>query len=320
MPVATNGHHVHSTSEPIEVQPASIWNAAGEKLLMAPYEHFKTTKGSGLRAQIYAAANEYYEVPPKELEIIMEINYLIGAWIILLDDIEDGSELRRGQPASHKIYGVPQTINSAGYLFLVAMEKIAELQALHPEANLNAMFIDEMKYVHRGQGLEMLWRDTLKCPTEAESIDMMNKKTTSFFRLIVRLMHVCASRNKEIDFVPLVDLTGVYLQIWNDYTDVCTGGKGDDFTEGKFTFPIQHAHNLDPENPFITYTLSQRSEMPQLRQKALKYIREETRSTEYTYARMQQFQKQIREEVNKIGGSKTLMKLVDGVIESLPPS
>ncbi|EEB91068.1 hypothetical protein MPER_10640, partial [Moniliophthora perniciosa FA553] len=157
----------------------------------------------------------------------------------------------------------------------------------------------EMKYVHRGQGLEMLWRDTLKCPTEAESIDMMNK---------------------SIDFVPLVDLTGVYLQIWNDYTDVCTGGKGDDFTEGKFTFPIQHAHNSDPENPFITYTLSQRSDMPQLRQKALKYIREETKSTEYTYAKMQQFQKQIREEINKIGGSKTLMKLVDGVVESLPPS
>lgn len=35
--------------------------------------------------------------------------------------------------------------------------------------------IAELLNLHRGQGLDILWRDTLMCPTEDQYIDMVNK-------------------------------------------------------------------------------------------------------------------------------------------------
>jgi len=34
---------------------------------------------------------------------------------------------------------------------------------------------DELLSLHRGQGLEILWRDSLECPSEEEYISMVNK-------------------------------------------------------------------------------------------------------------------------------------------------
>lgn len=40
-----------------------------------------------------------------------------------------------------------------------------------------ARAIDELKNLHRGQGLEIIWRDSLKCPSVDEYIDMANKSS-----------------------------------------------------------------------------------------------------------------------------------------------
>ena len=44
-----------------------------------------------------------------------------------IDDIEDNSKLRRGNPVAHSIYGVAQTINSANYMYFLALEKTIEM-------------------------------------------------------------------------------------------------------------------------------------------------------------------------------------------------
>jgi geranylgeranyl diphosphate synthase type 3 len=39
----------------------------------------------------------------------------------------------------------------------------------------------ELLNLHRGQGLELFWRDTLTCPTEEEYIDMTNNSMFNIF-------------------------------------------------------------------------------------------------------------------------------------------
>lgn len=51
-----------------------------------------------------------------------------------LDDIEDGSDLRRGHPAAHNIFGVPQTINAASYAIVEALRKAHELSSTIPSS------------------------------------------------------------------------------------------------------------------------------------------------------------------------------------------
>lgn len=45
-----------------------------------------------------------------------------------VDDIEDNSELRRGIPVAHHIYGTPQTINTANYVYFLAMQELIKLE------------------------------------------------------------------------------------------------------------------------------------------------------------------------------------------------
>lgn len=42
-----------------------------------------------------------------------------------MDDIEDGSKLRRGIPVAHDVFGVPTTINTANYVYFLALERLA---------------------------------------------------------------------------------------------------------------------------------------------------------------------------------------------------
>jgi geranylgeranyl diphosphate synthase, type III len=92
---------------------------------------------------------------------------------LLLDDIEDNSELRRGIPVAHRIYGVPSTINSANYMMFLAMSKTNKLGS----AEATAAFLDEMIKLHEGQGFDILWRDMLHCPLEEEYRAMVLDKT-----------------------------------------------------------------------------------------------------------------------------------------------
>jgi geranylgeranyl pyrophosphate synthase len=44
-----------------------------------------------------------------------------------LDDIQDNSAMRRGSPATHIIFGMAQTINSATYIYARCFEKVSGL-------------------------------------------------------------------------------------------------------------------------------------------------------------------------------------------------
>ena len=140
-----------------------------------------------------------------------------------VDDVEDNSQLRRGAPVAHKIYGVPQTINSANYVYFLAFQELFRLKDLlkedkeapaskqpdlldrmvtgpfpltvelgSPATDWDAHFVidtEELLNLHRGQGLDIFWRDTLTCPTEDEYIDMVNGSEIILNFLIISLFN-----------------------------------------------------------------------------------------------------------------------------------
>ena len=118
-----------------------------------------------------------------------------------IDDVEDGSSLRRGFPVAHSIYGIPQTINSANYVYFCALRELEKLN--NPQLykifygtdtfGIAQLRVDELINLHRGQGMDLFWRDSLTCPTEEEYIDMVNNKTGGLLRLAVKLMQACSS-------------------------------------------------------------------------------------------------------------------------------
>jgi len=240
-----------------------------------------------------------------------------------IDDIEDNSQLRRGRPVAHKIYGVPQTINSANYVYFLAFHEILALKAqehrsdevqirLYSESDMDQIVTTELLNLHRGQGLDLLWRDSLRCPTEDEYIAMVNDKTGGLFRVAVKLMMACASRNTDVDYVPLVNLIGIYFQIRDDYmnlqNDQYTTNKGfaEDLSEGKFSFPVVHGIHADTTNRRLINVLQKRPATPTLKHHAIDYLRDHSKSFEYTREVLEILEKSVFDEIERLGGNPML--------------
>ena len=134
-----------------------------------------------------------------------------------IDDIQDGSQLRRGFPAAHCIFGTAQSINAANYAYFVALEELTHLA--NPLEALR-IYNEEMLNLHRGQGIELFWRDTMTVPTEEEYLLMISNKTGGLFRLAARLMQHASPTTHDI--LPLTELIGLIFQIRDDYNNLCS--------------------------------------------------------------------------------------------------
>ncbi|CZS99347.1 probable farnesyltranstransferase (al-3) [Rhynchosporium agropyri] len=256
------------------------WSEEKESVLMGPYEYLFAHPGKDIRAQLIAAFNEWLQVPPESLEVITKVVGMLHTASLLVDDVEDYSLLRRGLPVAHSIFGTAQTINSANYVYFVALQELQKLR--NPEAIL--IYTEELLNLHRGQGMDLFWRDTLTCPSEDDYLEMVGNKTGGLFRLAVKLMQ--AESKSPKDCVPLVNLIGIIFQIRDDYQNLSSPeysqnkGLCEDLTEGKFSFPIIHSIRAKPENMVLLNILKQKTEDEQVKRYAVSYM-EGTGSFEY---------------------------------------
>nr|QXF69098.1 sesterbrasiliatriene [Penicillium arizonense] len=226
----------------------------------SPYEYINSLRGKNMRNKFIDALNSWLQVPSASLEIIKGIVQMLHNSSLMLDDIEDESSLRRGQPATHIFYGQSQTINSANYVYV---KSVAQLLRLQNEKSRD-IFIDELSNLHLGQGLDLYWRFHGRCPTVDEYIVMIDNKTGGLFRLMLRLMDAEASVSSTASLAKLLTLTGRYYQIRDDYKNLTsqeyTAQKGfcEDLSEGKFSLLLIHLLNHTPYPERVTTALFHR--------------------------------------------------------------
>ncbi|KAJ1939485.1 hypothetical protein FBU59_004103, partial [Linderina macrospora] len=226
-----------------------------------------------------------------------------------IDDVEDNSDLRRGVPVTHKIYGVPMAINTANYVYFIALSEVLKLQ--NPKAV--EIFTEELLNLHRGQGMDLYWRDTLTCPTESEYLMMVSHKTGGLFRLAVKLMQ--GSSETQKDFTGLVDLIGAYFQIRDDYMNLqsseYSNNKGycEDLTEGKFSFVIVHAITQGEDGEIMMSILRQKTSDENVKKYAVSLM-EKAGSFEYTKQYLNVLERRIEEEICTHGGNQLLEELM----------
>ncbi|KAK0745354.1 isoprenoid synthase domain-containing protein [Apiosordaria backusii] len=258
-----------------------LWTEQKDKVLTAPYDYLNGHPGKDFRSALVNAFDAFLEVPKESKEVITKVVSMLHTASLLVDDVEDNSLLRRGLPVAHTIYGIPQTINSSNYIYFVALQ---ELQKLKNPKVVN-IFAEELLNLHRGQGMDLYWRDTLTCPTEDEYLEMVGNKTGGLFRLGIKLMQ--AESRSLTDCIPLVNVIGLIFQIADDYQNLWskeyTANKGmcEDLTEGKFSFPVIHSIRSNPSNSQLLNILRQKTTNEEVKRYAVSYM-ESTGSFEYT--------------------------------------
>jgi geranylgeranyl pyrophosphate synthase len=129
--------------------------------ILEPFLYIADLPGKDIRGKLIECFNLWLRVPPERVDDVKQIIGALHNASLLIDDIEDSSKLRRGVPVAHSIFGVPLTINCANYVYFLALSKIQELGI--PRA-MN-VFVIELLSLHRGQGLDILWRDQNVCPS-----------------------------------------------------------------------------------------------------------------------------------------------------------
>ncbi|KAF1801032.1 geranylgeranyl pyrophosphate synthase [Mucor lusitanicus] len=285
---------------------------AQEDILLEPFHYLVSNPGKDVRAKMIEAFDAWLQVPKDDLVVITRVIEMLHSASLLIDDVEDESVLRRGVPAAHHIYGTPQTINCANYVYFLALNEIAKLN----KANMITIYTEELINLHRGQGMELFWRDTLTCPTEQEFLDMVNDKTGGLLRLAVKLMQEASQ--STIDYTSLVNKIGIHFQVRDDYMNLQSkqyaDNKGfcEDLTEGKFSFPIIHSIRADPTNRQLTNILKQRSNSVELKQFALQLL-EKTNTFAYCRRFLTVLENEAREEIKLLGGNRMLEKIMDAL-------
>jgi geranylgeranyl diphosphate synthase type 3 len=257
------------------------WSEEKDKVLTGPFDYLNGHPGKDFRSALVKAFDAWLEVPPESLEVITKVIGMLHTASLLVDDVEDNSQLRRGYPVAHTIFGVPQTINSSNYIYFCALQELQKLK--NPKAI--SVYAEELLNLHRGQGMDLFWRDTLTCPTEDDYLEMVSNKTGGLFRLGIKLMQ--AESRSLVDCVPLVNIVGLVFQIADDYHNLFskeyTANKGmcEDLTEGKFSFPVIHSIRSNMGDMQLLNILRQKTENEEVKRYAVAYM-ESTGSFAYT--------------------------------------
>ncbi|KAK5095404.1 geranylgeranyl pyrophosphate synthetase [Exophiala xenobiotica] len=295
------------------------WTQEKEKILLGPYDYLFAHPGKDIRSALIKAFDSFLRVPPLSLKVITKVVGMLHTSSLLIDDVQDDSILRRGIPVAHNIFGTAQTINSANYVYFLAM---AELQHLENKDEATHIFISELLNLHRGQGMDLYWRDTLTCPTEDDYLQMVQNKTGGLFRLAVKLMQAESPERGHIDCVPLVNLMGLVFQICDDYlnlsSSIYTTNKGlcEDLTEGKFSFPVIHSIRANPGNLQLINILKQKTKDEEVKRYAVKYM-ESTGSFEYTRKVVRELRGKANKVIEDLDGGSGRAAALRGILDKM---
>lgn len=131
--------------------------------LLGPVKELTSNHGKRIRGQLVhlscrlvTEVNLFSVVEAKQCRTCAEVVELIHAGSLVVDDIEDGSRIRRGNPALHIRYGLPIALNAGNWLYFWPFELVKALQ-LPSEITLSVYeyYHQTLLRAHFGQAIDL---------------------------------------------------------------------------------------------------------------------------------------------------------------------
>ncbi|HWN71163.1 MAG TPA: polyprenyl synthetase family protein, partial [Haliangium sp.] len=141
--------------------PAHLW----ERALLGPAREFLRRPGKRFRGRLvemcWLLAGGAAEGMPAELPLVVE---LLHAGSLIIDDIQDGSAMRRGAPALHHVYGTALALNTGNWMYFWPLALIDRLERLglasERAAELHRRVRHTLTCCHQGQALDLALKVT----------------------------------------------------------------------------------------------------------------------------------------------------------------
>ena len=213
--------------------------------LYAPLRAFLARPGKEVRARVsrlaYRLSGGQGE-PPPALPSIVEC---LHAGSLIVDDIEDASLCRRGEPCLHRQVGVPLALNAGNALYFMPSLLIEEAGLSAEQQLLVHRLVGRcLLRCHEGQALDLTVRLQELRPGEAQLVarGISERKTGALVGLAAALGAVAAGASaQDIDALHAFGVElGVGLQMLDDVSGVINPSRADkgieDLREGRATW------------------------------------------------------------------------------------
>lgn len=210
-------------------------------------------QGKYVRGALIMLVCEAMGIQPEKAVLTAAAMQASEDWILIHDDLEDGSLERRGKPALHKIHSMAQTINAGDALHIIMWKMLRDNEkVLGNEKTFRIM--DEMNRMLMrttlGQSVEIKWIEDNKLDLSDEDIYFVIGGKTTYYTICgpLRLGGIIAGLdNKQMETLfefgtPL----GRCFQIRDDLLDLTSDFEGlkkqvgNDVYEGKRTLMLIH--------------------------------------------------------------------------------
>ena len=273
------------------------------KAVAEPIWEFLDRGGKRWRPTLFILVCEALGKDPKEFLDFAIIPEVIHNGLIMIDDIEDSSESRRGKPCTHKLFGLDIAINAGNEMFYLPLLTLIKNKEKLPPSKMNKIYeiyVQEMINVGFGQAMDIAWHRGLANADEISQkqyMQMCAYKTGTIARMSAKIATVLADASDDVveKIGRFAESIGVAFQIQDDILDLVSeefaemkGGLGQDITEGKRTLMV--IHTLEKAEPNdrkrLLEILNMHTTDQRLRDKAINIIRDYG-SIDYTknYAR-----------------------------------
>jgi len=233
------------------------------KAVAEPIWEFLDRGGKRWRPALFLLIIEALGKNPEEFLDFAIIPEVIHNGTIMIDDVEDSSEMRRGKPCTYRIYGIDIAINAGNamyYLPLVTLIKNRDKLSKEKLSRLYEIYVQEMINLSFGQAMDIAWHKGLANADEIDVEDYMQMcayKTGTLARMAAKMAAVLADANEELveKLGRFAEAIGVAFQMQDDILDLTSeefaqkkGGRGQDITEGKRTLMVIYTLKRASEN------------------------------------------------------------------------
>jgi geranylgeranyl pyrophosphate synthase len=172
---------------------------------------------------------------------------------LVIDDIEDSSEVRRGKPCTYKTFGLDIAVNAGNamyYLPLLPLMEKKDRTSAEKLGDIYEVYVLEMINLSIGQAMDISWHRGLANAdsiSEEDYLQMCAYKTGTLARMSAKIAAVIAGGDKELveKLGTFAESIGVAFQMQDDILDLTgaefakkKGGLGMDITEGKRTLMV----------------------------------------------------------------------------------
>ena len=183
---------------------------------------------------------------------------------LVIDDIEDSSEVRRGKPCTYKIFQTDIAVNAGNamyYLPLLPLMTMGTKVSAEVQRDIYEVYVQEMINLSMGQAMDIAWHRGIANADDLDENDYLQMcayKTGTLARMAAKMAAVLSGANKPLveKLGRFAESIGVAFQMQDDILDLtgqefakskgCVGG---DITEGKRSllviFTLKKANSKD---------------------------------------------------------------------------